>query len=127
LASSLFYWAHLCKNNPYRNEPPLSQDITMPLLRNVILFLIANLLGFLGAPIAYHLSISLDIFKPSDELINSGALNALFFRDTMMVWTGCAVLSLGIFFIKDKNKMLLLLLPALLPLFYGFSVLVRLS
>lgn len=94
---------------------------------DLLSFAIANALGFTGSSIAYHLAIALDLFKPTEEMIASGALKELFFRDTAIVWIGCALLSTAYFFEKRKIRMLFLGMPALLPFFYGFSVLLRMS
>ena len=97
------------------------------IFKDILLFLLANTVGFFGTGIAYHLAVSTNLFVPTEEIIQSGVIKDHFLTATMFVWLGCALLSIGYFFYKEKGRGLILLVPALLPIFYGLSVLIRLS
>ena len=99
----------------------------MKLAKELLLFAAANLLGFYGAPLAYHASILTGLVPSMEKLVGTGLMPDHFFRNTMLVWIGCLVLSFAYFFFKQKGRSLILLIPALLPFAYGLSVLVRLS
>jgi hypothetical protein len=98
----------------------------MNFLRDIVLFFLANALGFFGAALAYHFAILIGIAPSAEALAGVPQLNEYFLSATMIVWMICAALSIGFFFIKDKARYIALLLPALAPFFYGLSVLVRL-
>jgi hypothetical protein len=95
--------------------------------KDILFFLLANCIGFFSTGIAYHLAIGIGVFVPTDALIQSDVLKDHFFGTTPFVWLGCALLSIGYFFYKEKGRGLILLVPAVLPVFYGLSVLIRLS
>lgn len=96
-------------------------------LYNFILFIIANSAGFFSISLIYHLSIALGIFKLDNALLDNGALQEHYFTGTTLAWMVCTALSLGFFIIRDNSRWLFLLLPLLLPIAYGLSVLVRLD
>jgi hypothetical protein len=98
----------------------------MNFIRDLILFFLANTLGFFGAALAYHFAILVGIAPSAAALAAVPQLNDYFLSATMIVWIICALLSIGFFFIKDQARYIALLLPALAPFFYGLSVLVRL-
>lgn len=99
----------------------------MDVFRNIALFIAANLIGFFGVSLTYHLSIALGLFTLKNEMLDNGTLQQKFFMDTTYVWMVCAVLSLGFFIFREKGRKLFLLLPVILPAAYGFSVLIRLG
>jgi hypothetical protein len=101
--------------------------MTTTFLKDVLLFVLANAIGFFAAGIAYNFSVLSGLVPDQEKLVNTGLLQDQFFRNTMLVWLGCLLLSFGFFFYKEKGRSLILLLPALLPILYGLSVLMRLS
>jgi hypothetical protein len=96
-------------------------------IKDILLFLLANGIGFFSTGIAYHLAIAANLFIPTAEIVQSTAFKDHFLVATILVSLGCALLSIGYFFYREKGRGLILLVPAVLPVFYGLSVLIRLS
>jgi hypothetical protein len=102
--------------------------MSMKRLRECALFILANAAGSFGAAFAYHTVFAAGLVAEPEKLAGSSLLADHFFGTTMLVWMGCALLSVGFFFIKaPAYKTALLLLPALLPYLYGLAVLLRIS
>ncbi len=92
-------------------------------VRDTLLFLFANLAGFTGAPLAYNVAVLSGWFSPATIETDPAAFQASFFSGTTITWALCAIFSLGFFMIHSKMRMLFLLIPVLVPLAYGLSVL----
>ena len=92
-------------------------------IRDILTFVITNSIGFFAAPIIYHLAIMVGIFSPAMVESNTGAFQSSFFSGTLMTWAVCALISISFFFIDGKLRALIMALPILVPLIYGFNVL----
>ena len=96
-------------------------------IRDTLLFLLANLAGFMGPPLAYNAAIFSGWFSPAAIETDPATFQASFFSGTTITWALCAIFSLGFFMMHSKMRMLFLLVPALAPLAYGLSVLNELA
>ncbi len=92
-------------------------------IQNILLFICANAIGFMAAPIAYHASILSGWFSPAAIETDPAVFQSAFFSGTIITWIFCAVLSLGFFIAGSKLRIIFLLIPALVPAAYGLSVL----
>lgn len=99
----------------------------MNIIRNIVLFLLANGLGFMAAPIAYNVALLSGALSLETLESNAATLQINFFTTTAITWIFCALFSLGFFLVKSKLRLIFLLFPALLPLLYGLSILAGLS
>src|SRR5262249_30815862 len=96
--------------------------------QKILLFLIANALGFLSVGICFWLGVLTHVIDLSDPAFDAKAFQTHFVTGTILTWAVCAVLSLGWFFFrKGKLRFVFLLAPAIAPLIYGLSTLYRLS
>lgn len=95
----------------------------MNYMRDILIFVLANLIGFYSAPISYNFAALIGIFSPETIQENAPAFNQAFFSGTVMTWVVCAFISLGFFFAEGKMRKVLIAMPIVVPLIYGFSVL----
>ncbi len=92
----------------------------MKYLSKIILFLIANVLGFITAPLCILLSAKLGIFSKPD--FDTGAFKTYFITGTYLTWFACAVFSFSYFFLRGKERLLFLWAPVVIPTSYGLYV-----
>ena len=95
----------------------------MKTIRDALLFIFANLIGFMAAPITYNASVLSGWFSPTIIEADPAAFQASFFSGIMITWVFCGLFSFGFFIARSKVRLLFLLLPALIPAIYGLSVL----
>jgi hypothetical protein len=95
----------------------------MKKIYDILLFILANAIGFMSTSITYHASVLSGRFPTEIIETDPAAFNSAFFTGTMLTWICCAVVSFGFFTIRSKWRFLFLLIPALLPIAYGLSVL----
>lgn len=94
---------------------------------HILLFLLANGIGFLSVSIVYYAAYGLGLITP--EMIENGAVQfkTHFLGGVMLVWIGCAFIGLAGFFLKSVWKYAFLAAPAIVPLIYGLSALLMLT
>lgn len=90
---------------------------------NIAVLLASNLIGFYSASVCYVIGMGAGVISLSDPQFNAQAFKDWFFTGTIMTWMVCALFSLAFLFVRGKMRLLFLLLPAVVPYLYGFSVL----
>lgn len=90
---------------------------------DIALITVTNLIGFLSVPICFF------------SLMMIGVVNEDFFASVsqitfedwsigiLLVWLACLVFSLIALFMKQKERIILMIAPAIIPIIYGLSVL----
>ncbi len=89
----------------------------------LILFLLANLLGFFSVGICYVFGLTTGIISADDPAFDIQHFKEFFFKGTMMTWFICAVFSAAYFFARGRMRFLFLWAPVYIPIAYGFTVL----
>lgn len=93
-------------------------------LTKIVLFLLANGIGFMSVALCVLVMTKSGALTGSD--INPQAFKLHFVAATYLTWAACALFSIAYFFLKGKERFLFLLAPAIIPLIYGLYVLSRL-
>ncbi|MCC6598726.1 MAG: DUF4179 domain-containing protein [Alphaproteobacteria bacterium] len=96
--------------------------MSVNLLRDAFLFLLANAIGFSSPTLAYYTASLTGFFVPGDTGGHQILLHE-FYQGTLMTWMVCALFSLGFFFVRGPLRYIFLLVSAFIPFAYGFSVL----
>lgn len=94
-------------------------------ITQIVIFLLANALGFLSVFFCYFIGAKSGVLAPSDSNFDHAAFKT-FLTGTMLTWLACAVFSLAYFFLKGKERLFFLWAPVVIPMGYGLYVLSRL-
>jgi hypothetical protein len=92
-------------------------------LWDLINLLLANAVGFLAANFWYVLGVKTGAFPITQENFDPIIVKE-FFNKTIMIWLICAFFSLFSLFMHGLPRYAFMLAPAMIPMLYGFSVLV---
>lgn len=94
---------------------------------DILIAVTTNLIGFFAVSICFFSMMALGIVT-EDYFLNQTRLS---FNEwsatTMAVWIACAIFSIAGIFMKQSGRYVLILSPAFVPLFYGFSALLLLG
>ena len=84
----------------------------------LFLFIAANAVGFYAALLAGNAAILLKIYPDMNDSAQQMHVHTVILGGTMWTWILCAVVSLGVFLKDTKRRLLILLLPLLVPTAY---------
>ena len=93
----------------------------------ILLFLVCNAIGFFAVSIVYFASLTTGLVTAEALQIDQQAFNLRFAGGVPMVWLVCLAFSFSAFFVKSGFKYMLFIAPAIIPLAYGFSVMLLFS
>ena len=88
----------------------------------LILFSLVNAAGYFTISTIATLAIKLDVFPQMPPGVHMENFKLALFGIGMWVWIGCALVSIGYFFVSDKYKNWLLLAPMYGPAIYSTIV-----
>jgi hypothetical protein len=91
-------------------------------LTDLVLLALANVIGFFSVHFCYVIGVKTGMLPITDPNFNPGDLR-YFFHVIITTWMVCAVFSLAFLFLKGTLRYLFLLAPAVIPMAYGFKVL----
>jgi hypothetical protein len=89
----------------------------------ILLFLLANTLGFLSVGLCFGIGVLTHAIDLSDPAFDPHVFYTKFVTGTIMTWLVCAVFSVLWFFLKGRIALLFLWMPVVIPFVYGLSVL----
>lgn len=87
------------------------------------LFVLCNVIGFFSASMIYTLAAYTGTLPVADPAFDPGIVRQAL-SQIMLTWAACGVFSLAGLILKDWTASLFLMLPALVPMGYGLSLLV---
>ena len=96
---------------------------TMSLPVKFFVFVICNVIGFFSASVTYTLAAYTGALPVADPAFDPAIVRHAL-AQIMLTWAICGAFSLAGFFLKDRAALLFLVVPAIIPLAYGLSVLV---
>lgn len=92
-----------------------------------LLIIMSNLIGFLSVSICFFTLMTLGIVR-EDFFVNQTQISfESWSTGILIVWIICFLFSLAGLFMKQKQRLVLMISPAFVPIIYGFSVLVLLG
>lgn len=100
--------------------------IIVPMKRSheIALMVLTNIVGFLSVSICFYVLLLLGIVDEEFWVSKSQISLQTWSASVIGVWLVCFLFSIAGFFIKQKEKIILLVAPAIIPMLYGFSVLI---
>lgn len=93
-------------------------------LKDIAIILMTNAVGFLSVSICFYTLLVLGIVT-EDFFVNASQISfESWASGVFIVWIVCLLFSLAALAIKQKERLVLMVSPAIIPILYGFSVLV---
>jgi hypothetical protein len=90
---------------------------------DIALIAVTNLIGFLSVPICFFSLMQIGVVT-EDFFANESQIS---FQEwsagILLVWFACLLFSIAALFIQQKERIILMISPAIVPIIYGFSVL----
>ncbi|MFP4313042.1 MAG: hypothetical protein ACLFR0_01835 [Alphaproteobacteria bacterium] len=89
-----------------------------------LIIAVTNLIGFLSVSICFYTLLSLGIINENYFVNDSQITFQSWAAGILVVWLICLGFSIAALFIQQKQRLVLMIAPAVIPGLYGFSVLV---
>lgn len=90
----------------------------------IMLIILTNFIGFLSVPICFYTLWALGIVSEDFFATQSQISFQNWAAGILGVWAVCLLFSLAALMIKQKERIILMVAPAIIPIVYGFSILV---
>lgn len=91
-------------------------------LLDLLLIILVNAIGFFSVHFCYFVGVNTGLLPVGDPSLTTETL-AKFFHVIVLTWIICAPFSLAFLFLKGTIRYMFLLAPAVIPMAYGFKVL----
>lgn len=93
------------------------------MIPEILTFIAANLVGFFSLSICFYSLLIAGIIEEDFFSVHGAASFQNWSSGILIVWIICALFSIGGLFLKKKERYILLIAPAVVPLVYGFTTL----
>ncbi|MCC7304740.1 MAG: hypothetical protein IT558_00610 [Alphaproteobacteria bacterium] len=92
-------------------------------MTRILSFLLANIIGFFSVALCYLIGQRTGAISMDHPSFDAAQFKTVFMGGIMLTWAVCALFSLASLFVRGKMRFVFLLAPIVVPLAYGFAVL----